>query len=161
MQGGGKKVSRALRRFFALRDGGWPVASPGTIDRWISLELGRINAGLVVERKSLARLRAETQPACTTREGEPHPFDRAALDRLAAVVTAAEAEALRLPITLFATGDLEDHVYLSEEIAARALRALEKYGSAFPFRDGRMYLPHSLAVDLVHRGGGTLQLVFG
>lgn len=137
------------------------MASPGAIDRWISLELGRLNAGLVVERKSLARLRAEPRPACVTREGGEHPFDRGALDRLAAVLTPAEAEALRLPILLFATGDLEDHVVLSEELAAKALRALEGYGAAFPFRGGKMYLPHSLAVDLVRRSGGTVQLAFG
>ncbi len=137
------------------------MASPGAVDRWISLELGRLNAGLVVERKSLARLLAESEPACLTREGGEHAFDRAALERLAAVLTPAEAEALRLPILLFATGDLEDHVVLSEEVAAKALRALEKYGAAFPFRAGRMYLPHSLAVDLVRRSGGTVQLAFG
>lgn len=141
---------------------GWAgVIGSGAIDRWISLELGRINAGLVVERKGLARLRAEERPSCTTREGGAHPFERASLDRLAAALTAAEAEALRLPITLFATGDLEDHVYLSDEIAAKALRVTERYGAAFPFREGRMYLPHSLAVDLVHRSGGTVQLAFG
>lgn len=137
------------------------MASPGAIDRWISLELGRINAGLVVERKSLARLRAEAHPACTTREGGEHAFAKDALDRLAAVLTPAEAESLRLPITLFATGDLEEHVYVAEEVAAKALRSMERFGAAFPFREGRMYLPHSLAVDLVHRGGGTLQLAFG
>jgi len=137
------------------------MTSPGAIDRWISLELGRINAGLVVERKSLARLRAEARPACVTREGGEHPFDREALDRLAAALTPAEAEALRLPITLFATGEPEDHVYVSEELPAKALRAVEKYGAAFPFRGGRMYLPHSLAVDLVRRSGGTVQLAFG
>ncbi len=137
------------------------VASPGTIDRWISLELGRLNAGLVVERKSLARLLTETEPTCVTREGGQHAFDRVALARLAGVLTSAEAEALRLPILLFATGDVEDHVLLSEEVAAKALRALENYGAAFPYRDGKMYLPHSLAVDLVRRSGGTVQLAFG
>lgn len=135
--------------------------SPGAMDRWIALELGRINAGLVVARKSLAQLRAEERPACVTREGEVHGFDRAALDRLAAVVTSREAETLRLPITLFATGEFADHVYVAEEIAANALRSMERFGAAFPFRDGRMYLPHSLALDLVHRSGGTLQLAFG
>ncbi len=161
MGGGGKKVWRAVRRFFAPGPRGGGVASPGAVDRWISLELGRLNAGLVVERKSLARLLAEPEPACVTREGGKHAFDRAALDRLAGVLTSAEAEALRLPILLFATGDVEDHVLLSEELAAKALRTLEKYGAAFPYRGGRMYLPHSLAVDLVRHSGGTVQLAFG
>lgn len=137
------------------------MVSPGALDRWIALEIGRINAGLVVARKTLAQLRSEPRPACVTREGGEHGFDPAALERLASVLTAAEAEALRLPITLYATGELEDHVYVSEELAARALRSMEKYGTAFPFREGRMYLPHSLALDLVHRSGGTVQLAFG
>lgn len=137
------------------------MVSPGAIDRWISLELGRLNAGLVVERKSLAVLRREPRPACRTREGEEHAFDPAALERLAQVLSDRDAEALRLPITVFVTGDLEDSAYVAEELAAQALRATEGFGPAFPYRAGRMYLPHSLAVDLVRRSGGTLQLAFG
>jgi uncharacterized protein (UPF0216 family) len=137
------------------------MASPGAIDRWVSLELGRLNAGLVVAKKSLAQLRREQRPACRTREGEEHGFEPAALERLAHVLSDREAEALRLPITVFVTGDLEDSAYISEEPAARALRAVEAFGPAFPYRGGRMYLPHSLAVDLVRRSGGTIQLAFG
>jgi uncharacterized protein (UPF0216 family) len=136
------------------------VVAPGSIDRWISLELGRLNAGLVVEKKSLVRLLAEPEPACRTREGDVHPFERAALDRLAAVLTRAEAEAIRLPLTLVVSGDSDDSAYLTDEIGAKALRAIEKFDRAFPFRDGRMALPHSLAVDLVRRHGGVLQLAF-
>lgn len=137
------------------------MVSPGAIDRWVSLELGRLNAGLVVERKSLAQLRQEGRPACRTREGEEHTFERSALDRLAGALDNREADALRLPITVFVTGDLADSAYVSEELAARALRAVEAFGPAFPYRGGRMYLPHSLAVDLVRRSGGTIQLAFG
>jgi len=137
------------------------MVSPGAWDRWISLELGRLNAGLVVERKSLARLLDEPAPACRSREGEDHPFDPAALRRLEAVLTREEAERLRLPMTVYVTGDLEDSAYIAEELAAKALRAVEKFGPAFPFRGGRMYLPHSLAVDLIRHSGGTLQLAFG
>lgn len=137
------------------------MASPGAIDRWISLELGRLNAGLVVERKSLARLRQETRPTCRTREGEEHAFEPGALERLAHVLNDRDTQALRLPITLFVTGDLADSAYLSEELAAKAVRAVEGFGPAFPYREGRMYLPHSLAVDLVRRSGGTIQLAFG
>ena len=137
------------------------MGAPGSVDRWISFELGRLNAGLVVEKKSLAWLRGEAIPACRTREGDEHPFDREVLDRLASVLTAAEAESLRLPITLIVSGDWEDSAYLTDELAAKALRTVEKFDRAFPFRDGRMVLPHSLAVDLVRRQGGAVQLAFG
>ena len=135
------------------------MAAAGPFDRWISFELGRLNAGLVVEKKSLTRLLSEPEPECRTREGDPHPFDRAALDRLAAVLTPDEAAELRLPLTLVASGD-SDSAYLTDEMGAKALRAVEKFDRAFPFRDGRMALPQSLAMDLVRRHGGAVQLAF-
>ncbi len=137
------------------------MGTPGSIDRWISFELGRLNAGLVVETKTLARLLAENGPMCRTREGDEHPFDRHALDRFAAVLSRREAETLRLPMTLLVSGDFEDSAYLTDELAAKALRDVEKFDRAFPFRDGRMILPHSLAMDLVRRHGGVVQLAFG
>lgn len=137
------------------------MVSPGPFDRWISFELGRLNAGLVVERKTLSRLLAEPEPACRTREGDPYSFDRQALDRFAAVLTKDEADRLRLPLTLLLSGDSVDSAYLTDELGARALRAVENFDRAFPFRDGRMAIPHSLAVDLVRRHGGVLQLAFG
>ena len=136
------------------------MVAPGSIDRWISFELGRLNAGLVVEKKGLTRLLAEPEPACRTREGDPHPFDRAALERLAAVLTNEEADSLRLPLTLVASGD-SDSAYLTDELGAKALRAVEKFDRAFTFRDGRMALPHSLAMDFVRRHDGVVQLAFG
>jgi len=136
------------------------VDGAGPFDRWIGLELGRLNAGLVIEKKSLARLLEEPEPACRTREGDPHPFDRPALARFAAALAPDEASTLRLPITLLVSGE-SDSAYLTDELGAKTLRAVEKFGPAFLFRDGRMTLPHSLAVDLVRRHGGVLQLAFG
>ena len=132
----------------------------GPLDRWISLELGRLNSGLVVEKKSLTRLLGESDPACRTREGDLHPFDPQALARFASVVTRDEADALRLPLTLTVRGDSDDAI-LTDELGAKALRAVEKFDQAFRFRDGRMAVPHSLAIDLVRRHGGVLQLAFG
>jgi len=136
------------------------VDGPGPFDRWISLELGRLNSGLVVEKKSLTRLLGESDPACRTREGDLHPFDSGALARFASVLTREEADALRLPLTLTVRGDSDDAI-LTDELGAKALRAVEKFDQAFRFRDGRMAVPHSLAIDLVRRHGGVLQLVFG
>jgi hypothetical protein len=136
------------------------VETPGPFDRWISLELGRLNAGLVVEKKSLASLLREPEPACRTREGDPYPFDRQALARLAAVLTIDEADRLRLPLTLMVRGESDDAI-LTDELGAKALRTLERFDRAFAVREGRMALPHSLAVDLVRRHGGVLQLAFG
>src|SRR3989440_9957655 len=119
------------------------VDGPGPLDRWISLELGRLNSGLVVETKSLTRLLGESDPACCTREGDLHPFDPQALARFASVLTREEADALRLPLTLRVRGD-SDEAILTDELGAKALRAVEKFDQAFRFRgrpDGSAALP--------------------
>lgn len=136
------------------------MGTPGPVDRWIAHEVGRLNANLVVEKKSLTRLLKEPEPGARTREGNLHTFDPAALVRFAAVLSADEASDLRLPLTLLVRGDTDD-ARLADEIGAKALRAIEGFGQAFPFRDGRMALPYSLAIDLVRRHGGVLQIAFG
>src|SRR3989449_10615625 len=96
--GMGRSAEKAFGRgggFFNRERPGRPVVAPGSIDRWMSFELGRLNAGLVVEKKSLARLLAEPDPTCRTREGDAHPFDRPALERLASVLNRDEAGKLR------------------------------------------------------------------
>ena len=149
-----------VERFFN-RDGlVRSVVPPESFDRWIAFEIGRLNANLVVEKKSLARLLIEPDPACRTREGTLHTFEPEALARFASVLAAEEVVDLRLPLTLLVRGDTED-ARLMDEIGAKALRAVEKFDRAFPFRDGGMALPHSLAMDLVRRHGGVLQIAFG
>src|SRR5467141_1496727 len=130
------------------------------MDRWISFELGRLNAGLVVEKKSLSRLLAEPRPTFRTRQGDGHPVDPAALARLASVLSRDDADAIRLPLTLIVSTDLGDSAYLTDGLGAKALRAIERFDRAFPFRDGRMALPHSLAMALVRRLGGAVQVAF-
>jgi uncharacterized protein (UPF0216 family) len=136
------------------------MGEPGALDRWIAHEVGRLNANLVVEKRRLADLLREAAPACRTREGNVHTFEPEALARFAAVLTPREAGDLRLPVTLLVRGDSDD-ARLTDEMGAKALRAVEKFGPAFPFREGRMALPYSLAIDLVRRHGGVLQLAFG
>src|SRR5205807_10584998 len=112
-----------------------------------------MNSGLVVEKKSLTRLLGESDPACRTREGDLNPFDPGALARFASVVTRDEADAFRLPLTLTVRGDSDDAI-VTDELGAKALRAVEKFDQAFGLRDGRMSVPHFLAVDLASHHGG-------
>ncbi len=132
----------------------------GSIERWMERESRNLNAGLVTAKKSLAALLREGRPSCRTRDGNEWPIERDALERLSSVTREGEADALRLPIALHFPSDLENACYLSDGVAAAVLRRAEGFGPAFPFRDGRMYLPASLGVDLVSRYKGAIQQVF-
>jgi uncharacterized protein (UPF0216 family) len=133
---------------------------PGFLERWTERESRSLNAGLVTKKKSLAELLSEPSPSCTTRDGEPWPIDRAVLERLAAGCGPTEPEALRLPIALHFSSQLDDACYVTDPVAATVLRRAESFGPAFPYRDGRMYLPLSLGIDLLSRYRGAIQQVF-
>ncbi len=132
----------------------------GSVAKWIEHEYRGLNAGYVVRTRSLRDLLAEADPSCTSREGERIPIDRAALGRLASACEHGADGALQIPITVRFSADLEDACFVTDPLASEVLRRAEGFGPAYPFRDGRMYLPLSLGVDLVSRYGGALQSVF-
>lgn len=121
------------------------------LDRWVALEMRGLSDGLVARRKSLAALLQEERPHCLTREGEERPFDPDVLLRLAAVTSEEERSRLRLPITLTFSAEAGDECRVDDDLAGEVLRRLEKFGKAYPVRDGRMWLPSSLGVDLLRR----------
>ena len=92
-----------------------------------------------------------------TKDGAPYEVDRAVLERLAASCTREERARLRLPVTIHFSGESEDSAYIIDPLAAEVLHRLEGWGAAYPFRDGRMGLPQSLAVDLLSKYRGALQ----
>lgn len=132
------------------------MPDPRGVDAWIRWEFETLNAGLVIKPRSLRSLLEDASPL-RTRDGEPHAVTREVLERFATVCAPAERERLRLPITLHFSADVPDSAYVIDPLAAEALHRLEGWGAAYPFRDGKMWLPQSLAVDLLLRYGGALQ----
>ena len=120
--------------------------------RW---EFEKLNAGFITRPKSLRALLES--PRLETREADPIDLDKDVLARLAAVCTGREQDRLRLPITLQFSADVQDSAFVLDELAAEVLHRLERWGQAYPYRDGKMWLPQSLAVDLLQRYGGVVQ----
>ncbi|HYS71989.1 MAG TPA: DUF61 family protein [Thermoplasmata archaeon] len=131
------------------------MPDPRVVDVWMRWEFDKLNAGIVQRPRTLSSLlRGET---LQTREGEAYHVERPILERLAAACSSEEAGRLRLPVSVHFSADVADAAFVIDALAADVLRRLEGWGPAYPFRDGRMWLPHSLAVDLLFRYGGALQ----
>ena len=136
------------------------VFREGSAAKWLEHEFRGLNTGFVVRTRSLRELHALAEPSCTSREGETVPIDPAALERLAAACRPGDDAALQIPMTLRFSSDLADVCFLTDPLAAEVLRRAEGFGAAYPFRDGRMFLPLSLGVDLLSRYGGAVQGLF-
>ena len=126
------------------------------IDVWMRWEFDKLNAGVVIHPKSLRSLLSRREEL-RSREGDVHDIDPAVLERFARACTPSEQERLRLPVTLHFSGDVTDSAYVVDELGAEVLHRLEGWGDAYRFREGRMWLPQSLAVDLMSRYSGALR----
>ncbi|MFQ6013022.1 MAG: DUF61 family protein [Thermoplasmata archaeon] len=121
------------------------------VDRWMGLEMRSLAHGLVTRKKRLSRLLTEEPPQGMTRDGQPYPFDREVLRKLADVTSEEERERLRLPITLRFHAGLENQVSVENELAAAVLHRLAGADRAYPFRDERAWFPYSLGLEFLMR----------
>jgi uncharacterized protein (UPF0216 family) len=132
----------------------------GALKKWMSLEAQNMHKGLVTKRKSLETLLGEERPACTTRDGDEHRFDADVLSRMGDSLEPEQRSKLLLPINLFVDLNVKNECYIEDEVASTALRKLEGYDRAYRYIDGKMWLPLSIAIGLLGKYKGALQLVF-
>lgn len=95
-----------------------------TFRRWMRLEGGMANSGLVVATGTIPQLRAMREPALPTRDGGVHAFDPAVLARLEAALPILLRHRLRLPITVWEPHDAPGDGYVEDATAIEALQAL-------------------------------------
>ncbi len=130
------------------------------LEGWMGRTLKALHSGFVTRRRPLEQLLSEAHPTSVTQEGEAHEFDREELQRWASHATPEEAHRLRLPLTLNFDADLPDSCFIDDDVGGEVLRRMENFGRAYPWREGRMWLPHSLGLELLGRYPTTLQRLF-
>jgi uncharacterized protein (UPF0216 family) len=77
------------------------IRDESVLTRWMQLELGRMNDGIVSERKPLAQLVREDRPVSVTKAGKEYRFDREMIALLAQHLPADLHARLKLPILFF------------------------------------------------------------
>jgi uncharacterized protein (UPF0216 family) len=137
-----------------------PLDTEGSLRKWMRIEYRNINAGTVTRKRKLADLLREDAPSCKTKDGSSYRFDREVLVDFANSLTEDEKDNLRLPITLTFNTKLPDHCYIADELTSRILRRLETFGSAYQYKDDRMWLPASLGIHLTRKYGTIIQRFF-
>lgn len=134
------------------------MVGEGTMDRWIALEMTRLQGALVTQTRPLADLLAEPEPQATTKGGFPYRFDRAVLQRFHDALGALDRRRLRLPVTFYVDRDLPDDAYLQDETAIRLLAGLGEVTDVTP-REGRLWLGHARARAIAERHPAAFQFV--
>lgn len=139
---------------------------PGSTDesvliRWMRLELDRINAGIVVERKTLARLLREEHPAAKTKGGSVHTFDRNVLEHLGRRLPGILQEKLLLPILFHADMEVRGSVALTDSYAVHALQELGEISALRTIRNGKLWIARPIAYLLARKYPTAVQVMMG
>ncbi len=132
----------------------------GVLKKWFEHEMRTVHKGLVTRRRSLESLLKMGNPHCLSREGQRHVFDKEVLNKLADCLPEDKHFQLKLPMTLNFSLKVENECYISDEVAAQAIRKIEGYDKAYRYRDGRMWLPYSIGMEFVRKYRGAIQQVF-
>jgi uncharacterized protein (UPF0216 family) len=133
----------------------------GVLRRWMSIEMGKINDGIVAERKRLSTLLAEEKPSSVTRGGKAYAFDRAVIRGLGEALPDRIRDRLRLPILFFFVLDVRDSYYLNDETAVRALQLLGEIGEMREMHEGRLWVGRAIALAIMRRYPTAVQIAIG
>jgi uncharacterized protein (UPF0216 family) len=74
------------------------ISDESVLRKWMAIEMGRINDGVVVERPRLSALIKSDRPGAVTRGGKEYRFDAATLRLLDQKLPPGLKEALKVPI---------------------------------------------------------------
>jgi len=131
------------------------------LSRWMSMEIGKINEGLVRDRKPLADLLLEQTPSAITKKGEPYSFDRSVLALLGQKLPGELHRRLRLPILFFMSPDVPDSCWCMDPAAFDALVHLGEISSMRLLQDGKFWVSRAIVYAILQRYPTAVQLVMG
>jgi len=125
------------------------------------LEIGRINDGVVAERRRLSELLREERPSSVTKGGNRYDFDPQVLLRLEQALPGELQRRLRLPILFYFDSTVPDSFFLVDEAAVRALQCLEEINPLRRMQGGRLWIAKPLVYDIMNRYPTAMQIMMG
>ncbi len=129
--------------------------------RWMRLEIARINAAIVSERKRLSRLLSEEHPSSITKGGSEYGFNPDTLHRLGEALPGELQRRLRLPILFYFDSTVPDSLFLADEAAMQALQNLGEISPLRRMQGGRLWIAKPLVYAIMNRYPTAMQIVMG
>ncbi|MCK8518713.1 DUF61 family protein [Methanoculleus sp. 7T] len=130
-----------------------------TLLRWMRLEIGKINDGVVAERKRLSQLLREERPSSVTKGGSEHYFDRGVLLRLEQALPGELQRRLRLPILFYFDSTVPGSFFLADEAAVQALQRLEEISPLRRMQGRRLWIAKPLVYAIVNKYPTAMQIM--
>jgi uncharacterized protein (UPF0216 family) len=135
------------------------ISDEGVMMRWMQLELGRINRGIVTDRKRLSDLLLEERPVSVTKDGKEYRFDKDTLAAFVSGIPETLQRKLRMPVLFYCSADVPDSCMVTDEVAVEVLRVKSEISPLRSFENGRLWLSKPIAYAILRKYPTLFQLV--
>jgi len=127
--------------------------------RWMSLEMGKINDGVVSARVLLVSLLEMEKPMAVNRGGREHHFDREVIRKMGATLPVNLRASLKLPIIFYFDMEVPDSCMLADEVALAVLQELGDLSKERRMEGGRMWVARALVFALLRKYPTAVQIM--
>ena len=137
------------------------ITDESVLTRWMSMEIGKINEGIVRNRKTLFRLLGEEVPCAATKAGEPYFFDRTVIAVLGKNLPPELHTRLRLPMLFFMSPDVPDSCWCADAAAFETLILLGEISRLRTMENEKFWVSRAIVYAIAQKYPTAVQVVMG
>ncbi|NYT07149.1 MAG: DUF61 family protein [Methanomicrobiales archaeon] len=134
------------------------VSDDSVLMRWMALEMGKVNDGVVARRRRLSELLTEARPSSVTRDGSEFTFDRGVIKMLGENLPRTIHPRLKLPVIFFFNSTVPDSCLLTDEVALEALQILGELSRFREFSGGKLWVGRAIVSPPGLAGEGPVRM---
>lgn len=135
-----------------------PISDDSILVRWMRVEIGKINDGLVSQRRTLAELLSEDRPVSRTKAGQEHVYDREILEELGEKLPSDMQRKLKMPILFISDNKVPDSCYLNDPLTLEALQILGELSKMRRMQQGKLWVGRSIAYAIMKKYPSVVQI---
>jgi hypothetical protein len=136
-----------------------PVSDESVLMRLMALEMGRINDGVVAERKRLSELMRDPKPSSVTRGGKEFAFDKKTIQILGEKLPVSLHARLKLPVIFYFDSTVADSFLLTDAAALEALQSLGELSELRELIGGRLWVGRAIVYAIIRKYPGIFQIM--
>jgi uncharacterized protein (UPF0216 family) len=137
------------------------VSNESVLMRWMALEMGRINDGVVAERKRLSDLIRDPKPSSVTRGGKEFAFDKNTIHLFGERLPVSLHTRLNLPIIFYFDSTVADSFFLTDSTALEALQILRELSDMREMTGGKVWVGRAIVYAMMRKYPGAVQIMVG
>lgn len=128
------------------------------LKKWFKYEMGKINSGIVIKKKSICELAKTDSPRTQTKDGSTYYFNNTVIEDLAKMLP-ENLQTIKLPISIFASLDVRSSVYVAEKPSLQLLKQLGEVSENASLIQGKYWMGKAIARDIMKRYPTMIQFI--